>query len=124
MNSAAEWVVWCAMDPKARARRVVEKTKHNTKQNKILKPHGMTLNLKDTAIHLWHPHFPIDEWIKTTRIDGTLQLGWSLPFYYFTAPCEYFLRVVGGGSFPSDFNLWEFILRRQLNRFTKHKYTH
>lgn len=34
MNSAAEWVVWCAMDPGARVRRVVEKnqTQHKAKQ--------------------------------------------------------------------------------------------
>ena len=31
--STAEWVVWCAMDPKARARRVVVKT--NATQNNM-----------------------------------------------------------------------------------------
>ena len=38
-----------------------KKIKHNTKQLKLLEPHGVTLNLGEMKIHLCHAHFPMDE---------------------------------------------------------------
>lgn len=55
---------------------------------------------------------------------GLPSLAGPLPFYSLIAPRESFLTVAEGGSFPSNSNLWEFILRRQLDRFTKHMDVH
>lgn len=128
-ESAAEWALRCAMDLKARAGSTGsgEVKEHS---HLVLDPQAMMSISGIWKFTFFHPPFPMDEWISVPAIvtgqDWWDSSAWLVIVPLFPHRSMWILsyHLAEGNSFPSDSNLWEFILRRQLDRFTKHKDVH